>query len=118
MLFRRDPAEPIGIWLDLQEDWRGLRVRGKLIPEVVRARELLALLREGIGRACRSASRPCRRASIRRRGCASCIRSISGKFPSSRFRCSRGARPCGEAGETDLSRCSRQRTRNLARETS
>jgi HK97 family phage prohead protease len=47
MLFQHDPAEPIGIWLDLQEDWRGLRVRGKLIPEVVRARELLALLREG-----------------------------------------------------------------------
>ena len=47
MLFQHDPAEPIGIWLDMQEDWRGLRVRGKLIPEVVRARELLALLREG-----------------------------------------------------------------------
>ena len=47
MLFQHDPAEPVGIWLDLTEDWRGLRVRGKLIPEVVRARELLALLREG-----------------------------------------------------------------------
>ncbi len=47
MLFQHDPAEPIGIWQDLQEDWRGLRVRGKLIPDVVRARELLALLREG-----------------------------------------------------------------------
>ena len=47
MLFQHDPAEPIGIWLDLQEDWRGLRVRGKLIPDVTRARELLALLREG-----------------------------------------------------------------------
>jgi HK97 family phage prohead protease len=47
MLFQHDPAEPIGIWLDLEEDWRGLRVRGRLIPEVMRARELLALLREG-----------------------------------------------------------------------
>jgi len=47
MLFQHDPAEPIGIWQDLTEDWRGLRVRGKLIPDVVRARELLALMKEG-----------------------------------------------------------------------
>jgi HK97 family phage prohead protease len=47
MLFQHDPAEPIGIWQDIAEDWRGLRVRGRLIPDVVRARELLALLREG-----------------------------------------------------------------------
>jgi hypothetical protein len=49
MLFQHDPAEPIGIWTELKEDWLGLRVRGRLIPEVVRARELLALLREGAG---------------------------------------------------------------------
>ena len=24
MLFQHDPAEPIGIWLELREDWRGL----------------------------------------------------------------------------------------------
>ena len=47
MLFQHDPAEPIGIWLALKEDWLGLYVRGKLIPEVLRARELLALLRAG-----------------------------------------------------------------------
>jgi hypothetical protein len=47
MLFQHDPAEPIGIWLELEEDWLGLRVRGRLIPEVLRARELLALLRAG-----------------------------------------------------------------------
>jgi len=47
MLFQHDPAEPVGIWQDIAEDWRGLRVRGRLIPDVVRARELLALLREG-----------------------------------------------------------------------
>ena len=45
MLFQHDPAEPIGIWQELTEDWRGLRVRGRLIPDVVRARELLALTR-------------------------------------------------------------------------
>jgi HK97 family phage prohead protease len=47
MLFQHDPAEPIGIWLELKEDWLGLFARGRLIPEVARARELLALLRSG-----------------------------------------------------------------------
>jgi len=47
MLFQHDPAEPIGVWLELREDFRGLYARGRLIPEVMRARELLALLRAG-----------------------------------------------------------------------
>jgi len=47
MLFQHDPAEPVGIWLDLHEDFRGLRARGRLIPDVARGRELLALVREG-----------------------------------------------------------------------
>jgi HK97 family phage prohead protease len=49
MLFQHDPAEPIGIWDELEEDWLGLRVRGRLIPDVTRAKELLALLRAGAG---------------------------------------------------------------------
>ena len=47
MLFQHDPSEPIGVWLDLHEDMRGLYARGRLIPEVVRARELMALLDAG-----------------------------------------------------------------------
>lgn len=47
MLFQHDPSEPVGIWLELREDFRGLWARGKLIPDVARARELLALLRSG-----------------------------------------------------------------------
>lgn len=47
MLFQHDPSEPIGVWLDLHEDVRGLFARGRLIPEVARAKELLALLRAG-----------------------------------------------------------------------
>jgi HK97 family phage prohead protease len=47
MLFQHDPAEPIGIWLELKEDLRGLYVRGRLIPDVGRARELIALIRAG-----------------------------------------------------------------------
>src|SRR6185437_15431968 len=47
MLFQHDPSEPVGIWLELREDHRGLYARGRLIPEVARARELLSLLRAG-----------------------------------------------------------------------
>jgi uncharacterized protein len=47
MLFQHDPAEPVGVWLELSEDFRGLRARGKLIPEVARARELYALVSSG-----------------------------------------------------------------------
>jgi HK97 family phage prohead protease len=47
MLFQHDPSEPIGIWLELKEDFRGLRARGRLIPDVLRARELLSLLKAG-----------------------------------------------------------------------
>ncbi len=47
MLFQHDPAEPVGVWLDLREDARGLYARGRLIPEVARARELLSLLKAG-----------------------------------------------------------------------
>lgn len=47
MLFQHDPGEPVGIWLELREDLRGLWARGRLIPDVARGRELLALLRNG-----------------------------------------------------------------------
>ncbi|HEV7601541.1 MAG TPA: HK97 family phage prohead protease [Bradyrhizobium sp.] len=47
MLFQHDPSEPVGVWLELKEDFRGLRARGRLIPDVSRARELLSLLRAG-----------------------------------------------------------------------
>jgi HK97 family phage prohead protease len=47
MLFQHDPAEPIGVWLALEEDWLGLYARGRLIPEVARAKELLSLLQAG-----------------------------------------------------------------------
>jgi Escherichia/Staphylococcus phage prohead protease len=47
MLFQHDPAEPVGIWTELREDHRGLYARGRLIPDVERARELLALVKAG-----------------------------------------------------------------------
>ncbi|WP_442881076.1 HK97 family phage prohead protease [Bosea sp. (in: a-proteobacteria)] len=47
LLWQHDPAEPIGRWLDLREDTRGLHVRGRLSLAVARAREIHALMRDG-----------------------------------------------------------------------
>jgi uncharacterized protein len=47
MLWQHDPAEPIGRWLSIAEDARGLKVRGRLNLAVARAREVHALMREG-----------------------------------------------------------------------
>ena len=47
LLWQHDPAEPIGRWVALAEDARGLFVRGQLSLAVARAREIHALMREG-----------------------------------------------------------------------
>ena len=47
LLWQHDPAEPIGRWIALTEDSRGLFVRGQLSLAVARAREIHALMREG-----------------------------------------------------------------------
>ncbi len=47
MLFQHDPGEPIGVWQRLHEDARGLFARGRLMPDVARAREVLSLMRAG-----------------------------------------------------------------------
>jgi uncharacterized protein len=47
LLWQHDPSTPIGRWLSLVEDAKGLRVRGRLSLAVARARELHALMREG-----------------------------------------------------------------------
>ena len=47
MLFQHKPDEPIGIWETLKEDARGLFAKGRLMLDVARAREVLALMRAG-----------------------------------------------------------------------
>ena len=47
LLWQHDPTEPIGRWLELREDTRGLYVRGRLSLAVARAREIHALMRDG-----------------------------------------------------------------------
>ncbi len=47
LLWQHDPKEPIGVIEELKEDARGLYVRARLIPELARAREALALIAAG-----------------------------------------------------------------------
>ena len=47
MLWQHEASEPIGSWVSIEEDARGLKVRGKLNLAVARAREILALMRDG-----------------------------------------------------------------------
>ena len=48
LLYQHDPAAPIGRWLDIAEDRKGLRVMGQLHAEVEKAREVASLMRAGI----------------------------------------------------------------------
>ncbi len=48
MLWQHEAGEPIGAWVSIVEDARGLRVRGRLNLAVSRAREVLALMRDGV----------------------------------------------------------------------
>ena len=47
MLWQHDPREPIGVWDDVDEDQRGLKVKGRILTEVGRGREAAALLAAG-----------------------------------------------------------------------
>ena len=47
MLFQHDPGQPIGRWLEIRENERGLLVRGRLTPGVAKAQEVLQLIRAG-----------------------------------------------------------------------
>lgn len=48
LLNQHDPAQPIGRWLEIREDSKGLYVKGQLSSEVEKAREILALMKDGI----------------------------------------------------------------------
>ncbi|WP_296641044.1 HK97 family phage prohead protease [Roseinatronobacter sp.] len=47
MLWQHDPSQPIGVWDEVREDAVGLYVKGRLLPDVTRAREAQALLAAG-----------------------------------------------------------------------
>ena len=47
MLYQHFAHEPIGVWEAISEDAKGLYVRGRLTLDVVRAREVRALIADG-----------------------------------------------------------------------
>lgn len=47
MLYQHQAAEPLGVWSEIYEDGAGLFVRGRIITDVSRGREVLSLMREG-----------------------------------------------------------------------
>lgn len=47
MLWQHDPTRPIGVWDEVVEDGRGLKVRGRILSEVQAGREALALIEAG-----------------------------------------------------------------------
>lgn len=47
MLWQHDMAQPIGVWDEIQENERGLYVKGRLLKDVAKGREAMALLKAG-----------------------------------------------------------------------
>jgi HK97 family phage prohead protease len=47
MLWQHDAREPIGVWLDMVEDDKGLRIKGQLALDTVRGKEAHSLLKLG-----------------------------------------------------------------------
>lgn len=47
MLFQHNPDEPIGVWEEITQTERGLKVRGKITQSVSRGAEVLELMRAG-----------------------------------------------------------------------
>ena len=47
MLWQHDPAQPIGVWDEVREDALGLYVKGRILTEVEKGREAVALLAAG-----------------------------------------------------------------------
>jgi HK97 family phage prohead protease len=47
MLYQHFAHEPLGVWETIREDARGLYVKGRLVLDVVRAREVRSLIRDG-----------------------------------------------------------------------
>ena len=47
MLWQHDPTQPIGVWDEVKEDATGLWVKGRILPQVERGREVAALVQAG-----------------------------------------------------------------------
>lgn len=48
MLWQHDSSQPIGVWHSIQEDSKGLFVKGKILKEIAKGAEAYALMKEGV----------------------------------------------------------------------
>lgn len=48
MLWQHDPSQPIGMWTAIEEDRKGLKLTGKLLLTVSKAREAYEMMKAGI----------------------------------------------------------------------
>lgn len=47
MLYEHDPRQPIGVWDDISEDGKGLRVKGRLLMSLPEGKRAYELIKEG-----------------------------------------------------------------------
>jgi uncharacterized protein len=47
MLWQHDPGQPIGVWDEVREDATGLWVKGRILTDVAKGREAVALVQAG-----------------------------------------------------------------------
>lgn len=47
MLWQHDPSQPIGVWDEVKEDETGLYVKGRILEDVAKGREAIALIKAG-----------------------------------------------------------------------
>ncbi len=47
MLWQHDPGQPIGVWDEVREDEKGLYVKGRILGDVEKGREAMALIEAG-----------------------------------------------------------------------
>jgi len=47
LLWQHDAAQPIGVWDEVREDAKGLYVKGRLLSDVAKGREAMALIEAG-----------------------------------------------------------------------
>lgn len=47
MLWQHDPSQPIGVWEEVREDVKGLWVKGRILSNIERGRDAIALMQAG-----------------------------------------------------------------------
>lgn len=47
MLWQHDPHNPIGVWTEIKETDKGLMMTGKILPDVQKGKEAIALIKSG-----------------------------------------------------------------------